>query len=87
MTWTMPLSDMNNLNSALVNDVPLSVTTLRGSPKVAKMICSFSIVLADVIEFIMCTSIHLEWASTNIRYIVIAVEQTNKVEMDPGPWL
>ena len=31
------LSDRNDLNSALVNDVLLSVTTLCGSPKFAKM--------------------------------------------------
>ena len=52
------------LNCSLVNVGPLSVMTLRGSPCVAKMILSCSIVLVAVIVVMLLASNHFEWAST-----------------------
>ena len=56
----IPFRFTNWQNSLLVKVAPLSVTILRGNPWVENIIHSFSIVFADVMDFISTTSIHLE---------------------------
>ena len=49
---------------------PLSDTIGMGNPLVAKVINSFYIVTDAVLELVICTSIHLECASTNINNLL-----------------
>ena len=67
--WWMPFCCMNSVNSSLVNDVPLSVTRVSGSPWTANTALSLSMVVGAVMLPIMWASIHLECASTIIRNI------------------
>ena len=55
------------MNSSIVNAVPLSETKMSGSPYVANMVLSFSMITVDVTEPITARSIHVEWASIKIR--------------------
>ena len=48
---------------------PLSMTSVSGIPKVANVDLIFSIVMDEVVEVVMCTSIHFECASIRMRYI------------------
>ena len=65
--WTMPWASTNDLNFWLVNAVPLSDTICSGIPCTEKISASFLIVTSEEVELTMWTSIHLEWASINIR--------------------
>ena len=49
---------------------PWSDTIVLGNPSVAKVINSFCIVTDAVLELVICTSIHLECASTIINNIL-----------------
>ena len=60
----------NCSNSALVKLIPLSVTSVSGILKAAKVDCIFSIVTHEVAEVVMYTSIHIECASISMRYIL-----------------
>ena len=60
----IPFLDVNSLNSALLNPLPLSDTNCSGIPCVANKRCKAVIVAsADVDE----TDCHFEWASTTIK--------------------
>ena len=45
----------------------MSLTNWDGTPYLANKLCSFSMVLVEVVVFIFSISIHLEWASTTIK--------------------
>ena len=48
--WRIPFDFRNSLNSALVKLVPLSVTSVSGIPKVAKVDHIFSIVTVKLLK-------------------------------------
>ena len=58
---------MNSRNSTLVKDGPVSERIFLGNLWFANAILSFSMVFAEVIDFIICTSIHLECESMITR--------------------
>ena len=66
----MPFLLMNSLNSALVNDDPLSETTTSGSPWLANNILSLLRVASVDVDGTTEMSIHLEYESTVINSIL-----------------
>jgi hypothetical protein len=63
-----------------MKQVPLSDTSISGSPWVAKSIWSLSTVTWEVVEVTGQTPIHLKCASTNIKNTSLRMVQHNQHE-------
>ena len=60
-------SDIKRAHSSLVKIVPLSVTTISANPCIEKPLLNFCIVTAAVLELVLHTSLHLQWASPTTK--------------------
>ena len=75
------------MNSELLKLLALSATIIDGNPNCENIRRNVEMIAFKVIEFIVQTCIHFEWASMTIRNMCPKKNQRNRDEAGTSVWL